>query len=240
MNRVLARLGRGARRIGVPLAVAVVALVALVLTRHRPAPPDFSGTDVVRVGVSQGASIPGYLADARSRLAALPAGTPVYALVSFDGYLSPDAVGPVLAGVEPFRVYTRVPLPTTQTAIVSMPVARLPEDLVAGMDAEAERRADEARRTGDPVASTEADRYRQHCACAYAAVVRADAAALSALAGRPQVRAVDPAPTVNRLDRAVFLPPLPEQSGTAGPPQQTPSAPPPTAATASPTTGSPR
>ena len=221
MNRVLARLGRGARRIGLPLAVAVAALVALVLTRHRPAPPDFSGTDVVRVGVSQGASIPGYLTGARSRLAALPAGTQVYALVSFGGYLAPDAVGPVLAGTEPFRVYTRVPLPLTQTALVSIPVARLPEDLVVGMDAEAGRRADEARRTGDPVAATEADRYRQHCACAYAAVVRADAVALSALAGRPQVRAVDPAPAVTRLDRAVFLPPLPEQSGTAAPPEQT-------------------
>ncbi len=240
MSGVLARLGRGARRIGVPLAVAVAALVALVLTRHRPAPPAFSGTDVVRVGVSQGASIPGYLADARSRLAALPAGTAVYALVSFTGYLPPDAVGPVLAGAEPFRVYTRVPLPATQTAIVAVPVARLPEDLVAGMDAEAGRRADEARRTGDPVASTEADRYRQHCACAYAAVVRADAAALSALAGRPQVRAVDPAPDVTRLDRAVFLPPLPEQSGTAGPPQQSAPASPPTVVTASPTAGPPR
>ena len=100
-------------------------------------------------------------------------------------------------------------------------MARLPEDLLAGMNAEAGRRADEARRTGDPVAATEADRYRQHCDCAYAAVVRADAAALSALAGRPTVRAVDPAPAVTRVDRAVFLPPLPEQSGTAAPPEQT-------------------
>jgi hypothetical protein len=240
VSGVLARLGRGARRIGVPLAVVVVALVALVLTRHRPAAPDFGGTDVVRVGVSQGASIPGYLADSGSRLAALPAGTPVYALVSFVGYLAPDAVGRVLTGVEPFRVYTRVPLPATQTAIVSIPVARLPGDLLAGMDAEAGRRADEAGRTGDPVASTEADRYRQHCACAYAAVVRADAAALSALAGRPQVRAVDPAPEVTRLDRAVFLPPLPEQAGAAGPPDQIASAPAPPDVAASPSTGSPR
>jgi hypothetical protein len=240
VTRVLARLARGARRIGVPLAVVVAALVALVLTRHRPAAPDFGGTDVVRVGVSQGASIPGYLAGAGSRLAALPAGTPVYALVSFGGYLAPDAVGQVLAGVEPFRVYTRVPLPATQTAIVSIPVARLPGDLLAGMDAEAGRRADEAGRTGDPVASTEADRYRQHCACAYAAVVRADAAALSALAGRPGVRAVDPAPEVTRLDRAVFLPPLPEQSGTAGPPDQIASTPAPPVGDASPSTGSPR
>ena len=215
---MFARLGRGARRIGVPLVVVVVALVALVLSRHRKEPPDFGATDVVRVGVSQGASIPGYLADSRSRLAQLSAGTAVYALVSFDDYLSPDAVAQVLTGVETFQVYERVPLPRTQTAIAKIAVARLPEDLLAGMDAEAGRRADDARRTGDPVAAAEADRYRAHCSCGYAAVVRADAAALASLAGRPTVRAVDPAPAVTDLARAVFLPPLPEQSGTAQPP----------------------
>ena len=68
---MFARLGRGARRIGVPLVIVVAALVALVLSRHRQEPPDFGVTDVVRVGVSQGASIPGYLADSRSRLAQL-------------------------------------------------------------------------------------------------------------------------------------------------------------------------
>jgi hypothetical protein len=215
---VFARLGRGARRIGVPLAVVVAALVALVLSRHRQEPPDFGVTDVVRVGVSQGASIPGYLADSRSRLTQLSGGTAVYALVSFDDYLSPDAVTQALNGVETFQVYERVPLPHTQTAIAKIAVARLPEDLLAGMDAEAGRRADDARRTGDPVAAAEADRYRAHCSCGYAAVVRADAAALARVAGRPTVRAVDPAPAVTDLSRAVFLPPLPEQSGTAQPP----------------------
>lgn len=215
---MFARLGRGARRIGVPLLAVVAALVALVLSRHRPEPPDFGGTDVVRVGVSQGASIPGYLADSRSRLAQLAAGTGVYALVSFDRYLSADAVAQALSGVETFQVYERVPLPHTQTAIVKIAVIRLPGDLLAGMDAEAGRRADDARRTGDAVAAAEADRYRAHCSCGYAAVVRADAAALVLLAGRPTVRGVDPAPAVTDLARAVFLPPLPEQSGTAQPP----------------------
>jgi hypothetical protein len=218
VKRVLARLGRGARRIGVPLAVAVAVLAALLLTRHRSAPPDFGRGDVVRVGVSQGASIPGYLADSRARLAALPGRPPVYALVSFSDYLSVDAVTRALSGVEPFQVYLRVPLPHTQTAIVKVPVARLPEDLLAGMDAEAGRRADAARRTGDPVAAAEAQRYREHCSCGYAAVVRADAAALAALASRAGVRAVDPAPAVTDPNRAVFLAPLPEQSGTAAPP----------------------
>src|SRR5258706_7457016 len=166
MNRALRRLARGGRRVGVPLAVVVAALVALALTRHRPAPPDFGVGDVVRVGVGQGGSIPGYLTGSRDRLTALPARPPVYALVSFADYLPPEAVGRVLDGVEVFQVYARVPLPHIQTAIVKVTVARLPDDLFAGMDAEARRLADQAQRTGDTVAATEADRYRQHCACA--------------------------------------------------------------------------
>jgi hypothetical protein len=92
------------------------------------------------------------------------------------------------------------------------------------MDAQAQLSSKDAARTGDAVSAAEADGYRRHCACAYAAVVRADAAALTGLADRSGVRAVDPAPAVNRLDRTVFLPPLPEQSGVAGPPDGTPSA----------------
>jgi hypothetical protein len=199
--------------------------MALVLTRHRFAPPDFSETDVVRVGVSQGASIPGYLADSRARLSALPATRSVYALVSFVDYLDPDGVARVLDGLETFQVYARVPLPHTQTAIVRIPVARLPGDLTTGMDAQARQRSADATRTGDAVAAAEADGYRRHCACAYAAVVRADAVTLTALSGRPGIRTVDPAPAVDRLDRAVFLPPLPEQSGFAAPPDDPNSAP---------------
>jgi len=69
------------------------------------------------------------------------------------------------------------------------------------------------------VAQAEAEAYRQQCSCVYALIVRAAPAELAKLAERPEVRAVDPAPEARRLDRTVFLPPLPEQVGAARPPR---------------------
>ncbi|NUT21644.1 MAG: hypothetical protein HOV77_20905 [Hamadaea sp.] len=72
--------------------------------------------------------------------------------------------------------------------------------------------------SGQRVATAERDAYAKHCACAYAAVVRATPAALEPLSHRPDVRVVDVAPEIRRLDRAVFWPPLPEQRTIATPP----------------------
>jgi hypothetical protein len=83
--------------------------------------------------------------------------------------------------------------------------------------------------SGQRVATAEAAAYRGHCSCVYAAVVRATPAALDVVAQRDDVRMVDPAPEARRLDRTVFLPPLPEQRWQAGPPDDS------TQATASPT-----
>ena len=124
-----------------------------------------------------------------------------------------------------------------QTQIVRIPAQRIPEDVVAGMELFAERKDREApttrtqrrvgtldqvelRRVYETVAAAalaEATAYRSQCSCVYAAVVRAAPAALGELAARPGVRAVDPAPEVQRLDRAVFRPPLPEQLGSVTP-----------------------
>jgi hypothetical protein len=71
---------------------------------------------------------------------------------------------------------------------------------------------------GARIAAAEADALRRRIACVYAAVVRGAASALSATAGRAGVRVVDPAPAVTDLRRAVFWPPLPEQSDFARPP----------------------
>nr|WP_243704890.1 hypothetical protein [Micromonospora sp. KC723] len=220
------------------LCLGAVLFTAAGLGRRDAPAGDRTVGEVTRVGVRQGETIPGYARQARAELAALPPGA-AYALVSFDAYLAPGRLPAVLAEVEAARVLARVPLPGRQTEVVRLAAYRLPRDVVAGMSALADRKDREAadqraraagaadaelRRvydTGAEVAAREAEAYRAGCACVYAAVVRAEPDLLRAVAARPGVRAVDPAPEVRRLDRAVFTPPLPEQRGVARPPADT-------------------
>ncbi len=246
LARALRRLGGGPTRLrlvtGLGLLCACAVLLAAVWAADRgpvaaPAPPG----DVVRVGVVEGQSVPGYVDASDSELAALLAGatpavtaTEVYALVTFVTYLAPDRLAPVLADVAVSQVYARAPLPGLQTQVVRIPAYRVPADVTAGLldaargrdqeiadygqlraalrgDSEAERRLRAAYDRAAAVAAAEATAYRSACSCVYAAVVRATPPGLDQLARRAEVRAVDPAPEVNRLDRAEFRPPLPEQ-----------------------------
>jgi hypothetical protein len=228
------------------ISLAVVSAGALLLgviwaARRDTPPPDDRG-DVVRVGVVQGQSVPGYLRSARAELAALtdpsaPAAADTWALVSLDDYVRPPRVSALLEGAAVAQVYARVPLPDVHTQVARIPVYRMPADVSAGMlDAALQRdqeqaeylqlsrnvegdnrsaeRARDAYETAAGTAATEAAAYRSGCACVFAAVVRAAPAALRTIADRPGVRAVDPAPEVLRLDRTEFRPPLPEQAGT--------------------------
>jgi hypothetical protein len=231
MSAVVSRLGRGARRLG-PLGLSALVLVVSVAgvaawrLSGRPAPGGGTGFSVVRVGVEPGGSIPAYADAARARLGALSEAPDSYALVSFRDYREPAGLAPVLAGVATAAVYVRVPLAGQQPQIVRIPANRLPQDVTAGMDEVARRKDQEAAGYADDsvgrslreLARAEAAAYRQHCPCVYAAVVRGNRAALATLAQRDTVRVVDPAPDVTRLDRAVWLPPLPEQSDQARPP----------------------
>lgn len=194
---------------------------------------------MVHVGVGQGQTIAQYLMSSREELRALlqrpnPGFRETYALVSLRSYLAPDRLTPVLGGVTVAEVYARVPTAEAQTQIVRIPAERIPQDVVSGMLVVASRKdgeaadlrtlaaqlrqvdADEERLRQNylgagTVAALEATSYRSGCACVYAAVVRATPAALDEIASRPEVWAVDPAPEVVRIDRAVFLAPLPEQ-----------------------------
>jgi hypothetical protein len=251
VRAVLARLARGARRIGgairqaPPLTliagVLVLAVLATLLWQAtRPSsPPPSSAT--VRVGVNDGDSVPAYAAQSRAELAKLAPGLSVYALVTFDSYQRPAGVATLVQadGLTAVQAYARVPLKDRQTEIVRLPAARLPDDLVAGMTAVATRKdatalaeqADAASATDVPrrelylseadVDQAEAAAYRSGCACVYAIVVRADPVVLRMLAGRKGVRIVDPAPEVTDPAHAVFVAPLPEQVNRVTPPKDT-------------------
>ncbi|MEQ4304477.1 hypothetical protein ABNF97_24390 [Plantactinospora sp. B6F1] len=231
----------------VALFCSAAVLVTAVWAADRRPVGDPTVGEVTRVGVTQGQSIPGYVEASRGELRALveaaaadPA-QPTYALVTMSAYLAPDRLTPVLAGIGVSEVFARLWRPGTQTEIVRIPALRVPDDVVAGMAEVAARKDQEARDyqeraagvTGDGarerelrlyyasgarVADEEATAYRAGCSCVYAAVVRGDPAVLERIAARPEVRAVDPAPEVRRLDRTVFTPPLPEQDDVARPP----------------------
>lgn len=241
-GRVLHRLGRGARRLSRSwtASITLVLVIGLVVVAGRAgtrtAPVDDTVGNVPRIGPTDGAQVGAYLSASSAELAALPAGTPVWALVGLSGYQRPDALPALLTGYSVRRVVTRVPLPGVQTQLVTLVVDRLAVDVPAGMsriaaekEGAAESAGSAARTAGSAdlaevytsiadVQRREATAYRQLCACVYAAVVRASPAQLRTLAQRPGVRVVDPAPEVTRLDRATFVPLLPEQSGTVGPP----------------------
>lgn len=242
----LGRLAHGRVRMPVLTATALVSVTAVLLTAvwtaNRGQPPgDVTVGDVVRVGVTDGESIPQYVRSSRAELAKLADGEETYALVTLSAYLAPERLTPILNGISVSQVFGRVPLPDTQTQIVRIPALRVPDDVTAGMavvadrkDAEAAEYRDLSRQlTGDSprerelrqvydsgaaVAVAEAEAYRGGCSCVYAAVVRATPRALDRVFERPEVRAVDAAPEVRRLDRAVFLPPLPEQRDIVRPP----------------------
>jgi hypothetical protein len=261
MARVMSRLAAGPTRLrlltGVALLSATVVVVAAVWTVDRAPVDDPTGADLLRVGVIEGQSVPGYVRSSRGELAALlqppsPGATAIadtYALVTLTAYFAPDRLTAVLGGVAVSEVYARAPLTGLQTQVLRIPAYRVPDDVAAGMLDVAQRRDREqadylrlATALGDDdprlrraygsaaqVASSEATAYRRGCSCVFAAVVRATPAALEQIAARPEVRAVDPAPEVRRLDRVEFIPPLPEQQTTAGEPSP-PVAPLPTAA----------
>jgi hypothetical protein len=228
---------------GLALASAAALLVTVVWSAdHGPEAVNPTG-DLLRVGVVEGQSVSGYLRSSRGELAALlpasgsPTAGETWALVSLTAYLAPDQVQAALAGVAVAEVYARAPLPGVRTQVVKFGVYRMPQDVVAGMlnaalardqeQADYRKLGDELegdgvneirlRRAYDSAAQTaalEAAAYRAHCACVFAAVVRAAPAALEQLAGRAEVRVVDPAPEIRSLDRTEFRPVLPEQTTT--------------------------
>ena len=245
--------GRDAlRRLASWPVIAIVVCVTLIAvlayrTEHRVTAIDDTVGNVPRVGPVDGERVDDYLRRSRAELAALaPDQGPIWALVGFTGYQRPAGLAPLLAGYQVGRVLARVPLPDVQTQLVTLVVTTLSTDVPVGMRRVAmakERAAASLAATAGTsgelagvdasdaaVDRREAAAYRQLCGCLYAAVVRADQAHLRALSGRAGIRVIAPAPEVTRLDRATFVPLLPEQSEIVGPPGNTaPVSPTPTA-----------
>jgi hypothetical protein len=229
-----------------PLAMLVIVLALAVLATTvaamlRPDASQPTGTSPVWVGVHDGDSVVAYIERSRTELGSLAATTPdrvVYALASFDAYLTPDQVAVVMAGapgVASLTGYARVPLANRQTERVTLAATHLPADLTVAMGLVADRKdADAASylqlaQTEPPgslhdvytsnadVARAEAAAYRQACGCVFALVVRGSATALSGLSTMAHVRAVDPTEIADPAE-AVFAPPLPEQTDRVTPP----------------------
>ncbi|MEV6300941.1 hypothetical protein AB0M02_16145 [Actinoplanes sp. NPDC051861] len=226
---------------GVALAATLVLVIA-VFWVDRDLPSGEAPGDVVRVGVVEGQSVAGYLANSRHEMALLtdptaPSAGETWALVSLESYAAPARLAALLAGAAVAQVYARVPLPETRTQVSKIPVWSMPDDVTAGMlDAALVRDQEQAdylrlsralkgsgrteerlRATYEAaarVAAREAAAYRAGCVCTFAAVVRGGPEALDQLAHRGGVRSVDPAPEVRQLDRTEFRPPLPEEEGT--------------------------
>jgi hypothetical protein len=215
------------RRAG--LATAAAAVAAVGFAAWAAAPADHTGQgggSSVHVGVRDGDSIRDYLAGTRAETVQL--GQSSVALVSLARYHRPAEVVALTGGVDLLTSLARVPLPRRQTELVRLDGATT-GSLSAAMSRLAERKFQDFqryRRDGAPdfaaVAEAEAEAYRDGCACVYALVVRGGAADLRALAGRPGVRGVDPAPEVADLSRAVFVAPLPEQDTIVVPPADGP------------------
>jgi hypothetical protein len=241
-----ARIGGAPLRLRVMTALALASaaalLVTVVLITDRGPEADNPTGDVVRVGVVDGQSVSGYLGSSKGELAAMfPSAGDTWALVSLSDYFAPDKLAAVLGEAAVAQVYARAPLPGVRTQVVKIPVYRMPQDVVAGMlNAALARDQEQAdyrklsnklgesandirlRRAYENAANTaaaEAAAFRAHCACVFAAVVRAAPAALDRIADRPEVRVVDPAPEVRRLDRTEFRPVLPEEKAYPSPSQ---------------------
>ena len=135
-----------------------------------------------------------------------------------------DAVAAV-AGSSPVTAVLRAPIPRVQTALrfEALEEGVAPVQALENAQARARQRAeaDAARLTGRQrdVAAAEARLLADPgCRCVLALVVRADRAGLAALAGRPEVRAVQAAPPDVTARELALSPLLPEQVERADPP----------------------
>jgi len=215
-------------------ALLVLLGVAWVAGRQSllGAPDRPASLDAVRLGPDPGAPVADYLAGLPARWP-VPGAPAVPALVQFGSEQDLAEVTRLVASAGPVTAVFRVPLPRVQTALRFEPLPAVDlVDPVAGT----ERRLALARQSAARDASAEAGRLTGRAAsvaryeaaalagttstptpgrCVLAVLVVGDRAALSALAERPEVRAVDAAPEGTPPTGVAMAPLLPEQTRLA-------------------------
>lgn len=207
-------------------ALAAVLLVAfgaavLVAGQRSSGPAPLPGVE--RLGPEPGEPVAHYAARAAASLPPAAAG-PAWALVQFSDHLSAQDAADLTRNVRLSRVVLRVPLERVQTALVmrAVPGQRPETEIAAALRSAAAARsvAGEGFPPGSrsrAVATAEAVRLRNGCACVVAALVRGDRAALSFLAARPGVRIVHAAEVGTPPSGLALAPLFPEQREAAGP-----------------------
>lgn len=198
------------------------------------------------LGPPVGTDIDAHFAAARERVVELSRRRPedrYLSLVSLNKGLTPEQVGELLveSGLEVTQAYLRAPVPGVPEEIVF----QTPGDVVPGLQQvfsrTAARKAEEQQdllgtaRTIEPgtpeeeafrrlyesdarTAGQEAAAYRAGCACVFALVVEADAAALAELLALPIVRGVEAAPRGAELSRLDIRPLSPTEQGVVAAP----------------------
>jgi hypothetical protein len=224
------------RRIWPALLCVLLVLLAVAWVAGRQslvgAPDRPASLDAVRLGPDPGAPVADYLAGLPARLPA-PGAPPVPALVQFGTEQDPASVARLVASAGPVTAVFRVPLPKVQTALRFQP---LPSVDLADPVTGTERRLALARQSAARDAAEEAGRLTGRaaavaryeaaalagttstptpCRCVLAVLVVGDRAALSELAARPEVRAVDAAPEGTPPTGVALAPLLPEQTRLA-------------------------
>jgi hypothetical protein len=210
-------------RVGVLLACAVaVLLVAWYAGTQSGNPAAVPSAGSVRLGPEPGEDVASYLARIPADLP--PDGVAALALVQLTGQLSAaEALGAV-AGSSPVTAVLRAPIPRVQTALRFEPLEEgvAPAQAMQNAQERARRQAEaDATRPGRPgdVAAAEAAALADPaCPCVLALVVRGDRTGLAAVAGRPEIRAVQAAAPEVTLRELALAPLLPQQVQRADPP----------------------
>lgn len=195
----------------------------------------------VRLGVPPGGDVELYLEQIRVVMADVGEQLPdarLLAVVHLEQYLAAAETGPLLAGTDVQRVYLRASGAGPDAEVVVLPVSTgsgtevLPalcaatsqrkaqdatsfaELAAAGQPQTPEEQAGQAEFAAEAErAAAEAEGFDGACVTVFAALVEAPAATLAALAERPGVRGVEPAPAGVATTDLDVQPLLPEQTG---------------------------